>query len=156
MTKFDAKQLEIVRFCAVKCEMQRSGEASVSNMVNAWHYAADFPRDELNVDFILGLGKYVEPVKNKRGYRQVRVAVGDWTNEKLDWRKIPDAMNNLLDATALPPGEWFREYEEIHPFVDGNGRTGQILFNWLNGSLDAPVWAPNFWDDERRISGRGA
>lgn len=40
---------------------------------------------------------------------------------------------------------FYFEYEEIHPFRDGNGRTGKILYNYLLGSLNDPQMPPNFW-----------
>jgi hypothetical protein len=41
----------------------------------------------------------------------------------------------------------FRAYEDIHPFADGNRRTGSILYNWLCGSLPEPIDPPNLWND---------
>ncbi len=31
------------------------------------------------------------------------------------------------------------EYEKIHPFIDGNGRTGRMLMNWQRLKCDLPV-----------------
>ncbi len=153
---FSPQQLTIVRFCARECELQMSGEPSVSWMVNAWNWALDQQGYGVPVpDQIVRLGAYVEPHKNANGFRQVGVRVG-W-DVKGDWRDVPRQIDNLCkEVDSLSPPDWFYEYEQIHPFVDGNGRSGVILFNWLNKTLEDPLWAPNFWDDPRRIPGYGA
>jgi Fic family protein len=30
--------------------------------------------------------------------------------------------------------DWYAAYEWIHPFLDGNGRTGKVFFSWLLGT----------------------
>jgi len=44
------------------------------------------------------------------------------------------------------PAEAYREFQEIHPFRDGNGRVGKIVFNLLNGTLHDPQMPPNFFN----------
>lgn len=143
-------QLRIVRFCAEECERQRSGEVSVACMVDAWNEAmlrctvhgAAHP----DLRDVLELGRLVEPEVNKDGFRKVGVRVG-WS-VKGPWQQVPRQIDNLLDACGrLSPSEWYRQYEEVHPFRDGNGRTGSLLFNWLSGTLANPSVPPNFWDD---------
>lgn len=156
VTTFDAVH-PVVRFCAIECWFQMSGERSVSWMFDAWTYAMDVNGFWMPED-ILTLGRLVEPVKNADGYRRCGVRVG--ASVKGPWEDVPRLMEKQLgymeDAQAQDAAaEWFRQYEEIHPWVDGNGRTGAILFNWLNDSMLDPEWPPNFWDDPRRFEGCG-
>lgn len=157
--------LDIIRFCARECELQMSGERSVAWMVKAWEYAqsqaeVDTGKPLLEsrlptVDDVLQLGTLVEPFKNSEGFRRVGVRVG-W-DVKPEWQDVPRQMVNLMEGQdVLTPNEFFKAYEEVHPFRDGNGRTGVILFNWLNDTLDSPVWPKNFWNDPRRLPGDGA
>jgi len=38
--------------------------------------------------------------------------------------------------------EFYFAFEEIHPWPDGNGRVGSILFNLLNGTISNPIHPP--------------
>lgn len=118
---------EVIAWAARECEWQMSGEMSVLWMLDGWDYLC--------------------------GYDTVRVG----SSIKPHQREIPALMERLIERApdaieADEQTEWFRQYEEVHPFRDGNGRTGNILWNWLRGTLDRPEMPPNLWDDPRRDS----
>lgn len=173
---------DIVRFCSIECKLQQSGELSVGWMIDAWLYAQVNSWDSVEsfhgsyrlptLDDVVNIGRLVEPnVNYGPGFRKVDVRVG--YDIKMQWEQVPAAMVDLMERVgpslklmpdSIYPGDYllltaekfFKEYEDIHPWQDGNGRSGVILFNWLSSTLDDPKWAPNFWNDSRRTIGYGA
>jgi Fic family protein len=72
-------------------------------------------------------------------WRSDRVFVTGAPLQLIRPERIPDAMQDLLSwissASHLHPfvlaAEAHYRFVKIHPFYDGNGRNGRLLFNWL-------------------------
>jgi hypothetical protein len=147
---------EQVYFCARECERQHSGEMSVGWMLVALYNAqrlaytdsesSEFHHDytrQITVDDILALGQLVEPTKNNSTYfRRIPVTIGEAV---ISWETIDHSLFSLLkNQENVTPTEFYQEFETIHPFEDGNGRVGAILYNWLRCSLDFPTIPPEY------------
>jgi hypothetical protein len=147
--------LHVVQWAAQECAWQMSGELSVAWMVEAWQYAFKHQTERITLDHILALGRLVEPVVNRNGLRKVGVRVG--LSVKPRSEEVPEMLDRLIENQPDIPvddptlaTEWFKSYENVHPWRDGNGRSGAILYAWLLGKLAVPPFPPNLWDDPRR------
>ena len=90
---------------------------------------------------IRNLGRLVEPDKNAQGFRSIGVRVGSRLCPKAEM--VPRMVARLVaHGEKLAPLEFYKEFEEIHPFVDGNGRTGKILLAWRRHTWDDPEFPP--------------
>lgn len=118
----------------------------------AWQYLLQ--QKELNHDVICRVQKIITLKQNllphQRGYyrnvSKVNVTVGKSTTPH--FFIVPHLMNNwLLDLSKYPPLENHIRFEHIHPFVDGNGRTGRMLCWWQDIQKGSE---PRFFDFAKR------
>lgn len=142
--------LHVVEFCAEECKRQQSGEMSVYNMVLSW---ADMRATSHNIDgFAPGMcdldewARLIEPQKNAHGLRNTPVHFADGSFA-IDADLVPQALQSLLwawGAGTLTAEEIYQELEEIHPYIEGNGRLGALLFNLKRGTLINMETPPEF------------
>lgn len=119
-----------------------------AKLANEYFFEAFERRQPVNEEFIketqkrLTLNTY-DPLRWKKGERPGEYKKGDYVtgkNETGAWPEdVPDEMQELIedindidDKNALTAAAFFHaKFENIHPFVDGNGRTGRLVMNYL-------------------------
>jgi hypothetical protein len=138
----------IVTYCSEEVKRQQRFAPQVGNMVDAWMDALDhqYHGGPLTIEMIERWGRMVEPRVNENGFRTVPIYVGNGFTAipKVRPELILIRLERLIEIfDAMTALEAYLEFEEIHPFRDGNGRTGKIILNWQNGTLLDPIFPPN-------------
>ena len=135
-TNLSARDIELVW---QQCQIQGDGDkpeaveafAEAYSLVKAISVERSFPSNQGEAEaLILHLGEMLDPKHNSNGYRRVpaRFTV---TKFAVAPSLIPQAMSGFCWAYArgiLKSDNAYREFEEIHPFFDGNGRIGDLLW----------------------------
>ena len=145
--------INVVQWAAQECDRQKSGELSVANLCSAWVYLSTYPSKFFDYTLILTLGQFVEPDVNARGYRTLPVhfANGDIVSAA----NIDVQIYNLCEYShVMTPVQWYIEFEKVHPFQDGNGRVGSLMYNFLSGTLNEPIAPPDVFSDPPCLSER--
>jgi len=122
----------------------KDGLERVGWMLDGWCYAlsgTEHDRVRPTVFDAETLGKMIEPSKNVYGFRLVNVRVG--MRSCPDYSEVrPKIVTLFEEGDLLTPIEFYKEFELIHPFRDGNGRVGKIIYSWLLGRLHDPIFPP--------------
>lgn len=139
--------------------VESDGVIRIRGMLIAWAYARTMPGPP-RVKDVRQFAAFIEPEHNAAGYRKVDVRVGSYVAPRFErvpklmamlWKDI-DRVRPMQGRTQpLVPGvaptadDFYLGFEAIHPFRDGNGRTGKILHNALLGTLDEPVLIADYF-----------
>ncbi len=93
---------------------------------------------EFDERFIKELNETInQDIKDTNGYRKVQVFINGTEYIPPEAEKIPNLMNYFVYNYNHDEQDIFSkiaryhiEFEKIHPFEDGNGRTGRLLLNY--------------------------
>lgn len=131
-------------------------EESLQQSIEAWLYIKNQPRlSSSNIKRthrLLMKGKmapamsHLEPKLAEKKYlghyRDIPIYIGK--RQGIPYWIIRDSVRYWANQANLPM-EWEQikehhvTYERIHPFIDGNGRTGRIFLNWQRLHNNLPV-----------------
>ena len=136
-------------------------------MTDAWMWAMEQDSKYPTMDDMLYVASIIEPEMNGEGFRRHGVWIGN--DERMQHAEVPAAVARLWarvrdvvprqgkrgparyldgfsdEGAGITADEFYLEFEYIHPFGDGNGRTGKIIHNWLLGTLKAPVLVADYF-----------
>ena len=94
--------------------------------------------NEFNERFIKKINETINKnIKDTEGYRKVTVFIRGSEHIPPEPEKVPNLMNYFVynynhdeQEIFMKIARYHIEFEKIHPFEDGNGRTGRLLLNY--------------------------
>jgi Fic family protein len=118
------------------------------NHKEAYDFLLNVKRKKIDVKFICKIQELVtkNTIENGVGeLRLVNVRVG--VHVAPNYFEVPRKLTALIRwynsnkdkyNPIIVTAYFHAKFEEIHPFIDGNGRTGRLLINWMLKNYDYP------------------
>lgn len=139
--------MRVLDYIASETERQSGTVREGLGMYEAWRDWQDRKPGLVTEAMILDA---VRKINGLTWYRSTPVTFRDG-GHALNSTLIPRAMENLIEAMSTSSehgADWItKEFLDIHPFADGNGRVGSILWNFLRGSINDPEPMPYFFGE---------
>lgn len=146
--------------CAQECERQHVGLDRVAGLIEGIVQAREWGT-LLTLETLYATAYTVEP--DNKGYpRTVPVSFPDgtfaiaaenittamqaWIRAVRDYQTA-DHGSDTVNHDYTYVNALVKEFLDIHPFLDGNGRTGFLLYNYLKGTLHKPEPLPYYYGE---------
>lgn len=173
LTKRD-KEL-VLQQCDIQGDLY---DEAIANFALAYADAKEFASDPKNLEnlteeqlegLILKWAELIEPKHNApkrntgKGYRDTPAAFSDGS-QGISWQeverriqllcKFASTMFDPKDPDRLTPKEFYKEFQQIHPMEDGNGRIGDIAWKVMK-TRETGEWPeelpPNIFGEDRSM-----
>ena len=112
---------------------------ALEDSLKAWEFMTDcdFIPNVDTIEFVHWLITYRQLPSGERGTlrygREVSIAGRPGMSSFI----VRDALQQWIrDLDVMSPKEAHIRFEKIHPFIDGNGRTGRMIYYWQLTLLD--------------------
>jgi len=150
---------EVVKFIKDSNAIEGIGEDGLADSVSAWGYLSQFKTQNLTLHNLLEVHRIV--LRNLRPdiagkIRDCDVTVGgrptvkhNQVEKQLERVFFPmvnmpkESIREISDDRSIDYDNWCRkthiDFEMIHPFEDGNGRVGRIIYNWQRKRYGLPI-----------------
>lgn len=120
----------------LQCELQHAtSKEQIEGFAHAYKMAKDLAMDqewiqsldaETSLSLIFDLIALIEPT-TVQGLRSVEI-VSFQVAKAENLNRLMKQFSEIYAEGLLEPVEMYKMFEEIHPFIDGNGRTGDLLW----------------------------
>jgi len=129
--------------------IENVGEEGLEDSISAWKYAKSLKK--ITKKNILEIHRLLLRNLNPRiagKFRKCNVSVGgricpNWEKVEVEISEEIRALNHPKSNNLFTKDEVAKTnhilFERLHPFEDGNGRTGRILYNWQRLFLDLDI-----------------